>query len=119
MIVARAPDAVAALYYFQRAADAGNVEGEMALCLYYMEGQAGQAPLAQNGQPWCDRAAARGNMEVRKYTTVRSQLPDPLPQSGADGPVLIVLKDIGQGTMTLALAELYILANSPGALNGI
>ncbi|HVI92117.1 MAG TPA: tetratricopeptide repeat protein [Dongiaceae bacterium] len=118
VLTARAPDTVAALYYFHRAADAGNVEGEMALCFFYMEGQGGQVPAAQLGQPWCDRAAARGNMDVRKYTAVRSQLPDPLPQPGADGPVLIVLKGVGQGMMTLALAALYILADS-GGLHGI
>ncbi|HVJ40652.1 MAG TPA: tetratricopeptide repeat protein [Dongiaceae bacterium] len=118
-VVARAPDAVAALYYFQRAADADSEEGELALCLFYMQSRDGRAAAVQKGQPWCDRAAARGNMEVGKYTTVRAKLPDGPPQPGDGGPVLVILEAMGQGAMTLAYVALYILANSPDLLNGI
>jgi TPR repeat protein len=114
----RQRDTVAALNYFHRAAAAGDENGELALCLYYMEGPgyikdgAGTSPSAKDGQPWCDRAAARGNMAVRRYTTVSSRLPEPLPQPGEDGPVVTVLNYIGQGTLVLIYVSLYILANS-------
>jgi len=108
----RQHDTVAALHYFHRAAAAGDENGEFALCLYYMEGQGGTTPSAKDGQPWCDRAAARGNMAARRYTTVSSRLPEPLPQPGEDGPVVTVLNYLGQGTLVLIYVSLYILASS-------
>jgi|GEM_PF-5718694 len=106
----RERDTVAALHYFHRAAAADDENGELALCLYYMEGRGGSAPSAKDGQPWCDRAAARGNMAARKYTAVSSRLPEALPES--DAPVATVLEYIGQGTLVLIYVSLYILANS-------
>jgi hypothetical protein len=116
----RERDTVAALHYFHRAAVAGDENGELALCLYYMEGRGGSAPSAKDGQPWCDRAAARGDMVARKYSTVASQLPEPLPQPGEDGLVMRVLTVAGQGAMILLFASFYVLANG-GAdlLNGV
>ncbi|HWT96789.1 MAG TPA: tetratricopeptide repeat protein [Terriglobales bacterium] len=112
----RERDTVAALHYFHRAAAAGDENGALALCLYYMQGPgyikggAGTTRSVKDGQPWCDQAAARGNMAARKYTTVSSRLPEALPQP--DDPVATVLGYIGQGTLVLIYVGLSILADA-------
>lgn len=100
---------------FQRAADIGNEEGELALCLYYMQGQRGSAPSPKTGQPWCDRAAARGNQEARRYTATQPALPQPseLP-SGQDSLPVAILKGIGTGLIALIYVAAYLAASSGG-----
>jgi TPR repeat protein len=72
-------DPAKALALFHKAADLGNEDGEMALCLVYMKGRPGIPMSAKDGQPWCDRAAARGNLDARAFTTTAATLPPPLP----------------------------------------
>ncbi|HEX9448826.1 MAG TPA: tetratricopeptide repeat protein [Dongiaceae bacterium] len=99
-ILALPADPTKALSLFQRAADIGNENGELALCLVYMKGRVGSAPSPKDGQPWCDRAAARGNLEARNYSTVAPRLQpqeEPTRPSPLADAVETVLVDIGTG----------------------
>jgi hypothetical protein len=106
----RSPGTADALGYFHRAADAGDESGELSLCLFYMQGQGGTAPSPADGQQWCDRAAARGNMEAAKYSTVTAQLPAPLPATHRNGLIVAVLDDIGEGAATVAMGALLLFS---------
>lgn len=110
----RAPDVTKALQYFQKAAKAGDENGALALCLFYMKGQGGTAPSPKDGQPWCDRAASTGNIEARKYSAASAQLPPPLPSPDEDSFFVVALQDIGDGVIILVYVAVDVLAHSGG-----
>jgi TPR repeat protein len=111
----RTPDTADALTYFHRAADAGDESGELALCLFYMRGEGGTAPSPGTGKQWCDRAAARGNLEARKYSSTTAQLPTPLPSPDKDGPIVVALEYVGDGAILLVYGAFYLLAQCGGS----
>jgi TPR repeat protein len=109
------PDPVEAVRLFRKAAETGSDAGEYAMCLAQMKGVGGLTASRADAQVWCDRAAARGNLDARQYSTAKPQLPgsddDPARREWAAH----LLYDIGFGMVYLVAA--FVSSGGIGLLN--
>jgi TPR repeat protein len=107
-------DPARALALFHKAADQGNEDGELALCLVYMKGRSGIPASPKDGQPWCDRAAARGNQDARAFTATAPSLPQKPPSlaSQVGDVVETTLVGVGEGVIAILMLAAWMAAGS-------